>query len=110
MANSSLHDLALEAQTNIHELATGLAHAGADPQSVQKLSQFAEVLGEIAKAVNQNPVVEHAAANGPPVPGPASPQPEPQAPQAAPQGASPFQGPTQQLHSAMQASAAQRGQ
>ncbi len=109
MANSSLHDLALEAQTNIQELAIGLAHAGADPQSTEKLKEFANVLGEIAKAVNQNPVVEHAAQNGPPVPGPATPQPQAPAPgPAAPAGASPFQGPTQQLHSAMQASAAQR--
>lgn len=109
MAANSLHDLALEAQTNIHELATGLAHAGADPQNVQRLSAFAEVLGEIAKAVNQNPVVEHAAQNGPPVPGPATPA-QPQAPAPGPpQGASPFHGPTQQLHAAMQASAAQRG-
>lgn len=107
MASNSLHDLALEAQTNIQELATGLARAGADSQTTDKLTEIARVLGMIAKEVNQNPVVEHAAQHGPMAAAP--PQPQPQAP-GPPQGASPFQGPAQDLHAAMQASAAQRGQ
>lgn len=89
----NLHDLALDAQTDVQKLAVGLAHAGANPNAIQGLQQAAHMLSQIVKAFASGPSLDQAAnPQGPPPQG-GQPQPAPQgapAPQQtgpAPQGA-----------------------
>lgn len=81
----SLHDLAVDASTDIRKLAIGLAHAGAQPQAVQGLNKMAEQLDGVVKILAQSPEVESAAKGGVGAPqgGPAQP-PQPGPPQAGP--------------------------
>ncbi len=113
----SLHDVAVDITTDVQKLATGLAHAGANPQAVQQLTQFGEHVAQIAKVLAQSPGVEQAAQSGPTAPG-ASPAaagpPQAQSPQAAQPGPPPGAHPAtlgaaaHALHQAMIASASQR--
>jgi len=118
---TDLHGLAVDAQTDVQKLATGLAHAGAAPEAVATLTKMATVLSQVIKVLGQGPGLE---AGGPPqgqAP-PGEPQaPPPGPPQAQPQGQAPpgaapavqqhsILSATHALHAAMQASAAQRPQ
>lgn len=70
----SLHELALGAEKNLEQLATGLAQAGADKQTVAAVSKMAEVTRGIVKALGK----------GQEQTGDTQPPAEPPAPQAAP--------------------------
>lgn len=86
----NLHDLALDAQTDVQKLAVGLAHAGANPNAIQGLQQMAHMLSQIVKALGSGPSLDQGAnPQGPPPgqPQAAPPQAQQQAPQAAPQPA-----------------------
>lgn len=50
----SLHDLAVEAEADVEALATGLAHAGVDPEAVKQVSQCAAVLRGVIKALGSS--------------------------------------------------------
>lgn len=82
----NLHDLALDAQTDVQKLAVGLAHAGANPNAIQGLQQMAHMLSQIVKALGSGPSLDQGAnPQGPP---PGAPQPQ-GAPQGPPPGAPP---------------------
>jgi hypothetical protein len=74
-AGSSLHDLAVDASADIRQLATGLAHAGAQPPAVQGLMEMASKLDQLSKVLAQAPEVEASAKAGPGVQGPGEPPP-----------------------------------
>lgn len=48
---NDLHDLALSAEQNLEQLATGLAGAQADPNAVKAVTQMASVLRKIVSAL-----------------------------------------------------------
>jgi hypothetical protein len=48
-----LHDVAVDANKNLEELATGLAQAGADEKTIQAVSQMSEVTRKIIKALGK---------------------------------------------------------
>jgi hypothetical protein len=117
----NLHDLALDAQTDIQKLAVGLAHAGAAPQAVAQLTHMGQILSQVVKVLANGPDLGTGASPaGAPQGGPPQGQP-PGPPQAAPGGPPPgappapeppvhqsLQAASQHLHSAMVASAQQR--
>lgn len=109
-AGKSLHDLAVDAVSDLHQLAVGLAHAGAHPEAVQGLNQMAEKIGQVVKVLAQSPEVEQAAKTGVEAGPPAGPGGPPAPSGAAPgaPGGPPSSGPfgpaTQALHSAMNGS------
>lgn len=53
---SSLHDLAVGAASSIQQLATGLAHAGANPAAIQQLTLMSNRLTEITRVLAQGPI------------------------------------------------------
>lgn len=53
---SSLHDLAVSAASSIQQLATGLAHAGANPAAIQQLTLMSSRLTEITRVLAQGPI------------------------------------------------------
>lgn len=115
-----LHDIAVDITTDLQKLATGLAHAGADPQAVQQLTKMAEVISGIVKVLAQGPGIEQAAQHGATQPGaPAQAPGPPGAPQGPPGGPGQAPGPggvhepsihaaSQGLHQMMMAAAQQR--
>lgn len=87
----SLHELAVDIITDIHKLATGLAHAGADPKVTQQIESTSALYSGLAKAlaggpVGQQPAAQSAAA-GPPQGAPPQGAPPQAAPAGPPQGA-----------------------
>lgn len=89
------HDLAVDAVQDIQNLATILAHAGANPDAVAKLTEMAKVLGDVAKQLAASPL-----------PPPQGQNPE----QAMAHHAGTMAAATANLHQAMMASAQQRQQ
>lgn len=63
---ASLHDLALEAERNLEQLATGLASAGAEDNVVNAVSQMADATRKIASALGKGQ--EQTADSEPPAP------------------------------------------
>lgn len=110
---TNLHDLAVDAQTDIQKLATGLAHAGAAPAAVAQLTKMSDILSQVVKALAEGPPLGQGApgAEQPP-PGPAAPQQPPAPPAAPPEAphAPTLHAAAQGLHQAMIASAQQRVQ
>lgn len=53
MANTDLHGLAVNAEQNLEQLATGLAQQGADEQTVNAVSQMAAVVRKIVSALGK---------------------------------------------------------
>ncbi len=49
----SLHEHAVEAEKHLEALATGLAQAGASPETVDAVKQMADVTREIVKALGK---------------------------------------------------------
>lgn len=49
----ALLETAVNAEKNLEQLATGLAEAGADPQAVKAVSQMAEVVRKVIKALGR---------------------------------------------------------
>lgn len=105
----SLLELAIDAHQDVAALATGLAHAGADPKAVAGLQRIIEMLGDIAKAIGNGPLAgspsqpasAEPGAGAPPGPPAAAPGP-PAAPEPAaapPEGARPGERPNG-LHAA----------
>ena len=94
--NRTLLELAVDAHDVIAKLATGLAHAGADPKTVAGLQHIAEGMGGLAKALGSGPVGaspgQPGAAEAAPAPGPAAPAPGPAGPPAEAAPAGPPQG------------------
>jgi hypothetical protein len=87
----NLHVLAVDVQTDLHKLAVGLAHAGAEPKAVAQLTQMAGVIGQVVKVLGEGPPLDGGQAE--PAPGQAQP-PDAAAPQGPPEGAPPA-APTQ---------------
>lgn len=75
----SLQELAVDIVTDVHKLATGLAHAGADPKITAQIEQTGQLYSSLAKALAAGPVGQQGAQPG------AAPPPQPGAPQAASQ-------------------------
>lgn len=73
-----LLSLAVDCHTDLGQLATGLAHAGAAPQALAGLAKMTQEVAQIVKALGQGPV----GPGGPPGEQPAGPGAAP--PQAAP--------------------------
>jgi hypothetical protein len=105
----NLHDLAVDIQTDLQKLATGLAHAGAAPPAVSELTRMAEVISGVTKELAAGPQLDAGSPQQPQHPGAppqgapaAPPQPAPAGPpQAAP---APAQSPEQQAaHHSMHA-------
>lgn len=86
----SLQELAVDVITDIHKLATGLAHAGVDPKVTQRIEGTSELYAQIAKALASGPMggQQPAQAQATPPAGPAQGAPA-GPPQAAPQGPPP---------------------
>jgi hypothetical protein len=80
----SLQELAVDVITDIHKLATGLAHAGAPPKVTSEIESSSALFGGIAKALAAGPVGAQVP-NG----GPGGPAPAPQAATAPPAGPPP---------------------
>lgn len=104
MPDQGLHEHAVQAESHLEQLATGLAQAGASPETIKAVSQMAEVTRKIVVALGKGQ--EQAGDAGPS----AGEQPQGQGP--APEQAGPtMQQPqtidsaTQHLHHAMQQSA-----
>lgn len=53
MPENNLHEYAVQAEGNLEKLATGLAAAGASPETVQAVEQMADVVREIVKALGK---------------------------------------------------------
>lgn len=49
----NLHEVAVAAERNLEQLATGLAQAGADEKTVSAVTQMADVTREIVKALGK---------------------------------------------------------
>lgn len=100
----TLLELATDIHTDLGKLATGLAHAGADPQAVQALQKMDVIVGEVVKVLGAGPMGgsgQHGEAPGAPPAANAAPPPgaEGQAPQGGPPqlaeaAGGPPQGPT----------------
>lgn len=80
MPEGNLHAYAVEAESNLEKLATGLAQAQADPQIVKTVSEMADVTRKIVKALGKGQ--EQTGDKEPPAPEP-QPQQQP-APQQQP--------------------------
>lgn len=83
----SLLELAVDIHTDINKLATGLAHAGANPQAIAGLQKMGVMVGGIAKVLGAGP------AGGTPQPGTEAGPPAPGGPPAAPEAGPPQAGP-----------------
>lgn len=90
----SLAEIAQQITVDLGKLATGLAHAGADPQAIAGLHNMATMIGHLSTALGQGPVGGQAAMPGAAAgaPGPAEgaqpggPPAQPAGPAAAPAG------------------------
>lgn len=91
MPEGNLHEYAVQAEQNLEKLATGLAQAGASPETIKAVEQMADVTREIVKALGKGQ--EQTADE------------EPSAEEAAP---SSFDQAAAETSQAMQESAAQR--
>lgn len=98
----SLHELAIDIATDIHKLATALAHAGAPPKITAALEGPAQLYTQAAKGLAAGPIGGQPsspgpAPGGPPAPGgaPMPPGPSPAAPPSpgTPQNVAPARGP-----------------
>lgn len=49
----NLHEVAVAAEANLEQLATGLAQSGADEKTVKAVSQMADVCRQIVKALGK---------------------------------------------------------
>jgi hypothetical protein len=97
----NLHDLAVDIQTDLQKLATGLAHAGAAPPAVSELTRMAEVISGVTKELAAGPQLDSGQPQQPQNPG-APPQAAPAGPPQAAQ--QPQQSPEQQAaHHSMHA-------
>lgn len=67
MGPNNLHGLAVTAEGALEKLATALGEAGAPPETVQGVTQMAEVLREVVKALGE-PMAEEEAAMAAPAP------------------------------------------
>lgn len=74
---TDLHEVAVSAEGSLEQLATGLGEAGAPPETVEAVTQMADVMREIVKALG--------AQDEPPVEGELPPE----DPAAAPEPAGP---------------------
>jgi hypothetical protein len=103
---ADLHVLAVDAEKNLEQLATGLAQAGADQGTVQAVTKMAEVTRQIVKALGAG---QSQTADAAPAAQPAPPsQPPPQAGPARPET---MDSATAALHHSAQAAAhAQKAQ
>lgn len=52
--SDKLHDLALSAENNLEQLATALAHAGADETATKAVAQCAAVMRKIVAAMGKS--------------------------------------------------------
>lgn len=102
MAGADLHTLAVDAEKSLEALATGLGQAGADPQSVDAVSQMAEVTRKIVKALGAGQA--HTGDDEPP----AEPEAAPAKEQPAAEEGHTMDSATADLHQQMVASAHQR--
>jgi hypothetical protein len=83
----SLQELASDISLDLGKLATGLAHAGADPNATKGLQRMAVMVGDVAKTLGAGPVGaqgQHPGAEAQPAPGG-----PPEAAGAPPQGGPP---------------------
>ena len=72
-----LHGLAVQAEGAVEKLATGLGEAGAPPETVQGITQIAEVLRSVVQALGEPLPEEGAPVEGAPVEeAPPAPAPE----------------------------------
>lgn len=62
----SLNELAVDIVTDIHKLATGLAHAGAPPKITQQLELPAQLYAQVAKGLAAGPIGAQPASPGAP--------------------------------------------
>lgn len=53
MPEGNLHEYAVQAEQNLEKLATGLAQAGASPETIKAVEQMADVTREIVKALGK---------------------------------------------------------
>lgn len=53
MPEGNLHEYAVRAEENLEKLATGLAEEGASPQTVEAVSQMADVTRQIVSALGK---------------------------------------------------------
>jgi len=101
----SLHELAVDVVTDIHKLATGLAHAGVQPRITQQIEGTSELFSQIAKGLASGPVGQQGGASPPqagPPPAPQAPPPNPGAPVPGGPGAPQVQAPARGgLHNAI---------
>lgn len=72
MPKGDLHSYAVDAEANLENLATGLAEVGADPRTVEAVSQMAQVVRKIVKALGKGQ--EQTADTEPPAPEEAPPE------------------------------------
>lgn len=98
----TLLEHAVNGASEASQLATGLAHAGADPKIVQQIQQCATLLHEVAKALGSGPSLDQNQTSG--APAPQGPPPNQGQPQAAPATA-PAPSKKQTAHHAMLAAA-----
>jgi len=97
-AEKDLHEVAVSAEENLSDLATGLAQEGADQDVISTVRKMAGVMRKIVRALGPGagqPPQEQAA-------------PQPQAQEATPAQPQTMDAATNHLHSAMQAAAAAR--
>lgn len=52
--SDKLHDLALQAETSLEQLATALAHAGADETATKAVGQCAAIMRKIVAAMGKS--------------------------------------------------------
>lgn len=53
MPDGNLHEYAVDAEQNAEKLATGLAQAGASPETVKVVEQCADVFRQVVKALGK---------------------------------------------------------
>jgi hypothetical protein len=94
MPEGNLHAYAVQAEQNVEKLATGLAQAGADPGTVKVVSQIADVLRKIIKALGKGQEVS----GDQEPPAQEQPAPPPQEPPQQPARPRTIQDATAELH------------
>jgi hypothetical protein len=117
-----LHDIAVDVQTDLQKLATGLAHAGANPQAVAQITHMAEIASQIVKVLGGSALQQPSSPQGAPQGQPPETPPQQAQPSQPPQAAAPAAPPqheavhssidaaSKNLHAAMIASKQQRQQ
>lgn len=80
MPEDNLHQYAVDAESNLEKLATGLAQAGADEETVKAVSKMADVTRQLVKALGKGQ--EQTADDEEPAPEEAEPAPEEQQPRS----------------------------